>query len=477
MRPVVAGLLVLVAACSGSGATPPDVRPPTTQPPVQPQPVGSVVALQARIDSAKAGDVIVVEDGAYSTSAYITVRAAGTKEKPIRIQAKTIGGVTISGTHGFDVVSPATHVIIDGFVLTHASGRNQIRNGATNIRFVHNVFESSGDGAYITIAGDDAEIAYNELRNKKTVGNMIDVRGAGSQIAQRVWIHHNYFHDFSSAGENGAETIRFGLSGLSMSKGLGIIEHNLFVRSVGENEMLSIKSGSNIIRYNTLLDSPGAQLTLRHGNENLVYGNYFKATDGIRIFGDRHRVFSNYLEANSGGINIGNGGGEVADGAPLTSHDRPDDNVISYNTLVNNGRNYYMTARTDGLGARNTTFVNNVIVGGGSAASLTGPYTGGVWGGNIVWQTNGLGALPASGLDAVDPMLSLDASGIFRPRTGSPTIDSGVSMGDEAAVTVDMDGQTRTGRKDRGADEVMTGPATAKPLTVDEMMRLIRTRQ
>ena len=75
-----------------------------------------------------------------------------------------------------------------------------------------------------------------------------------------------------------------------MSKGLGVIEQNLFVRCVGENELMSIKSGSNIIRDNTLIDSPGAQLTLRHGNGNIVYGNYLRGTDGIRIFGDRNRV-------------------------------------------------------------------------------------------------------------------------------------------------------------------------------------------
>jgi poly(beta-D-mannuronate) lyase len=167
----------------------------------------------------------------------------------------------------------------------------------------------------------------------------------------------------------------------------GVIEHNLFVRCTGENELISIKSGSNTIRYNTFLDSPGAQLTLRHGNENLVYGNYLRGTDGIRIFGDRHQVFSNYLEGNTGGINIGNGGAEVADGAPLTSHDRPDRNVIAFNTLVNNRRNYYMTPRANGLGATHTVFANNIIRGGGPAVSLQGPYTGGAWSGNIVWQT------------------------------------------------------------------------------------------
>jgi poly(beta-D-mannuronate) lyase len=383
--------------------------------------VDSIAALQARITNARPGDVIVVKDGSYTTSAPLTIDRQGTKDKPIRIVATTTGGVTIAGTHGFDVLAPATYIEIDGFLFTHASGTTQIRPGATRVRFTHNVFEQVGDGAYLTVAGDDAEIDRNEFRNKKTLGNMIDVRGAGSQVAQRVTIHHNYFHDFTSPGPgtNGAETIRFGLSGLSMSKGLGVIEQNLFVRCIGENELMSIKSGSNTIRDNTLLDSPGAQLTLRHGNENVVSGNYLRGTDGIRIFGDRNTITGNYLERNTGGINIGNGDGEVADGAALTAHDRPDGTLIQFNTLVNNERNYFMSPRTNGLGATRTSFVDNIILGGGEAAALPGPYPEAVWRRNIVWQTAGLGAMPTAGDVAVDPAQAANAKGKSAPRPGS----------------------------------------------------------
>ena len=367
--------------------------------------VDSLAALQARINTAAPGDVIVMKDGVYRTAAPIAVERKGAAGKPIRIVAKTPGGVTISGSDGFDVSGTAAYVEIDGFLLTHASGKTQVRSGASHIRFTHNVFECSGDGAYITIAGDDTEIDRNEFRNKKTLGNMIDVRGAGSQIAQRVHIHHNYFHDFTSPGpgSNGAETIRFGLSGLSMSKGLGVIEQNLFVRCIGENELISIKSGSNTIRDNTILDSPGAQLTLRHGNENVVSGNYLRGTDGIRIFGDSNKVRDNYLEGNTGGIQIGNGGAEVADGAPLTSHDRPDDTEITGNTFVNNRRNYFMTARDNGLGAVRTVFADNTIQGGGTAASIDGPYPGAVWRDNVIWQTAGPGAMPVGTFKEAQP--------------------------------------------------------------------------
>jgi hypothetical protein len=256
-----------------------------------------------------------------------------------------------------------------------------------------------------------------------------------------------------------------------MSKGNGVIEHNLFLRCTGENELITVKSGSNAIRYNTFLDSEGAQLTLRHGNENEVYGNVLRGTAGIRIFGDRHRVFSNYLEGNSGALNIGNGGAEVADGAPLTSHDRPDDNVITFNTLVGNARNYYMTGRTNGLGATRTTFANNIVWGGGPAAELEGPYTGGVWKDNITWHTAGAGAMPEGAYEAVDPKLEAGAQGVFRPQAGSPALDS---AREDYGVALDMDGQRRTGKLDRGADEQSSDPAVTRVLSPTDWKRSTR---
>lgn len=432
--------------------------------------VSSIADLQAKINTAVAGDVIIMQNGVYTTDASITVNSQGTEIAPILIKAKTIGGVEITGTHGFNIVSPAKHIRIDGFLFTHSSGRTQIRSGATHIRFAHNFFECTGSGAYLTIAGHDAEIDRNEFRNKSTLGNMIDVRGSGSQIAQRVWIHHNYFHDFTSPGGNGAETIRFGLSGLSLSNGLGLIEHNLFERCNGENELISNKSSSNIYRYNTIVDSPGGELTLRHGNDCQVYGNYFRNSAGMRIFGDRHKIFSNYFESATG-INIGNGGGEVADGDPLTSHDRPDNCVIAFNTLINCTRNYFMTGRTNGLGAINTIFANNIIQGGGSAASLSGPYTGGVWSGNLIWNTTSTGVMPEGSYVSADPLLVARARGIYRPQSNSPAIDSAV--GDFPQVTLDLDGQPRPSLKDKGADEFSATLPKPLLLVPGDILKLI----
>jgi predicted nucleic acid-binding Zn ribbon protein len=432
--------------------------------------VTSISALQSRIDAALAGDVIIVQDGSYTTSAAITVNKAGTSSAPITIKAATTGGVTIGGSNGFSF-SSASYIVIQGFRFTHSSAIG-LPTGSHHIHFlrnwIHLTIASGADVSYFNISGDDMELGYNELYSKSTLGEMLDVSGSGSQVARRLWVHHNYFHDFTSPGGNGAETIRLGLSGLSMSTGAAIVEHNLFVHCNGENELISNKSSGNTYRYNTFLDSPGAQLTLRHANDCKAYGNYFRNTAGLRVYGDRHQIFSNYFEGNSIGIDMGNGDGEVADGAALTSHDRPDDAVVTFNTFVNNTNHYQMGGRTGGLGALNITVANNIMQGAGNAASIssTAPYTG-TWSGNILWNVTTAGNMPSSGYSTVNPMLAADSRGVYHLQSGSPAIDSAV--GTYSAVTFDMDGQARSGAKDKGADEVSTAGVSARFLTTAEV--------
>jgi poly(beta-D-mannuronate) lyase len=297
------------------------------------------------------------------------------------------------------------------------------------------------------------------------MGRFIAVRGDGSQIAQRLWIHHNYFFNFPfQGGANGAEPFQFGLSGLSLSSSNSIVEHNLFEKCHGENELLSVKASRVTIRHNTIRDCP-AQLTLRHGNFCQVYGNYFINTPGLRIFGDDHIIHSNYFENCSIAINIGNGGAEVADGAPLVSHDRPDRVLIAFNTMVNNTRNYLQTPRTNGIGATYITFVNNIIQGGGPAAEISGPYSNPVWNGNIIFNTQ-QGDMPAETFKTADPKLVKDGAGVFRLSKKSPAVKKG-SL--NPSVTVDMDGQARDTSPDIGADEISSEPVKARMLTAAQV--------
>src|SRR4029077_8539033 len=86
------------------------------------------------------------------------------------------------------------------------------------------------DNDWITVGGTSnyCEVDHNETGPKIQIGNTIMLSGAGPQIVQNTWIHHNYIHDIKRAGGNGWECIRAGLSGWWLSVAHSLIEHNLF---------------------------------------------------------------------------------------------------------------------------------------------------------------------------------------------------------------------------------------------------------
>jgi poly(beta-D-mannuronate) lyase len=372
--------------------------------------VTSIAALQKAISGAAPGDVIILASGKYIAEADIVVDKQGTAEKPITISAQAIGGTEISGAGGFNISGNAKYIVIKGFKFSHSASKARAGGATSFCRWSQNIFETPGTGEYLTIAGSDHEVDYNTFQNKDSLGRFIAIRGTGSQIAERVWIHHNYFKTHKNQGNrNGAEALQFGLSGFSLSSSNSVVEYNLFEDCAGENELISVKASKVTLRYNTIRDC-AAQFTLRHGNFCQVYGNAFFNTPGLRIFGDDHVIYGNYFENCSIGINIGNGGAEVADGAPLTSHDRPDRVLIAFNTLVNNKTNIVQTSRTNGLGATYISVIGNIIDGGGPAANISGPYANSTWRGNIIFRTNGAGDMPAEGYVSIDPKLVTNVS-------------------------------------------------------------------
>jgi poly(beta-D-mannuronate) lyase len=429
--------------------------------------VSSIADLQNAINHANPGDRILLSNGIYTTGADILISRAGTASSPITIAAQNPGKAEITGSGGFSLVSPAAYVIIRDFKFTHAASKAKTGIGTSFCQWTHNVFENEGAGEDLTIAGSDHQIDYNTFQNKNAMGRFLAIRGSGSQIAERLWIHHNYFVNFKDqGGANGAEAFQFGLSGFSLSSSNSIVEYNLFENCAGENELISIKASAVTLRYNTIRDCP-AQFTLRHGNKSQVYGNYFINTPGLRIFGDDHLVYSNHFENCNPAITIGNGDGEVADGAKLTAHDRPDRVLIANNTLVNNKTNIVQLGRTNGLGSTTITIVNNVIRGGGPAASISGSLLNPVWEGNIIFSTQGAGDMPQGSYITTDPKLARDATGTFHLQKGSPAIDA--SKGKYTTVNVDMDGQPRTAKPDVGADEFSDAPVKVRILNPSDV--------
>ncbi|MEO6993321.1 MAG: polysaccharide lyase 6 family protein [Lacunisphaera sp.] len=430
--------------------------------------VDSITALQSALNESVAGDIFILNDGVYPTTQPIILNRPGSAEQPIVVTVKNVGAAEITGTHGFVVTGSAAYVTISGFKFTHAAGTALIDEGTSHIRFTRNSFLCSGDGADLSISGDDAQIDYNEFGAKKTAGNMIAVAGTGTQVSRRLWIHHNYFHDLTNSGREGAQMLRLGLMGTQgQSIGAALVENNLFADCRGVTEMISSRSSGNTFRYNTFIDSPTAQLTLRRGNDCIVYGNYFRNTEGIRIYGSRHQIFSNYFERNHIAIAIGNGAPDPTDGT-ANKNAHPDECVVAFNTFVNNSTHYLMSRRAPvGLGATHTTFANNIVVGGDTVAKIGGPYADAAWSGNLLWNFQKFGDIPPEGFTQVDPLLAAGPDGIQRPQAGSPAF--GAAVGAFPAVTVDFDGQPRPGKKSIGASESSTAPTTPHFISVAEV--------
>lgn len=431
--------------------------------------VDSPAALREALRRAVPGDRIQLKDGVHQLDATLSIRSGGTADRPLVIEAETLHGAELTGSHGIAIGESAEHVVIRGLRLTHAAGRFTVAAGARHIRITRNQFRCSGDGVMLSISGDDVEVDHNEFAEKTTTGAMLALAGAGQQVARRAWIHHNLFRDFAAPLGSNSEMLRVGLSVTGLSVGRALVEHNLFLRARGETRLISNRSSGNVYRHNTFAESPTAQVDLRHGNEVEFYGNFLRGTEGLRLFGDRHRVHGNYFESNYAGISLGNGTVESAGpGAPAAAMDRPDDCAIVFNTFVDN-RTHLQLARAAGerLGARNITVAHNVFQGGTTVARIDGPYAGAVWKGNFLGPRVSPGQMPPEGYTRGNLQLQAAADGLQRPAPSSPLLDAGSR--DFPFVQVDLDGQPRGDRPDAGADEVSTAPASARPLRPEDV--------
>ena len=353
--------------------------------------------------------------------------------------------------------------MLAGFAFKHAPPAVNIAAGASHCRVTRNLFELSlkSRSTYCQVAGSDCEIDHNEFRNKKTEGEMLLVVGPGtSEMAQHTWIHHNYFHDFKSPPANNCSAIQIGMSGRSMSSGWSITEYNLFTKCAGENEgCICNKSSDNTYRFNTFGEG-STELSIRHGNRCEIYANFFVGSQGIRLFGHDHKVYSNYFEHCHPAIHIGNGDGIIPP-AKLTAHDKPTGVEVVFNTLIDNKGNIVMRGRNRGLGAGDAVIADNIIMGGPKAAAIEGPLQDPVWQGNIVWNTDGgEGNIPTYGFKSIDPQLKPDASGEDQLQSTSPAI--GAAVGSYPFVSVDVNGRPRGTKLDVGAEQFSN--ATAAPV-------------
>jgi poly(beta-D-mannuronate) lyase len=419
--------------------------------------VATTGALATAIAAAKPGDCIVLADGTYG---FPTIKAKGTTDKPIVISAKHRGKATVAS--GNLVLDGAAFVTVEGLSWTSA-GSVRVTDAdhcrITRTRFHPTAEVANTDWISVTGTSDATRIDHNELGPKHVISNIVMLSGHGSQIVTHTRIDHNYFHDVVRTTGNGWETIRAGLSGLALSSSHTVIEANLFERCDGDPETISIKSSDNIIRNNTLRATRG-EITLRHGNRNQVSGNYIlgegqASTGGIRVCGQDHRIFDNYVEGIDGlGVFLESGDSDAMNEAG-TAHYRVYRAQVVFNTIV--GSDGIANGGAHTFAPVDSVIANNLVQGpSGHAFTQKDPVTP-TYEGNIAHPTGGTSVgmtVPASAVRVVDPKLQ-QQGGVWRLSATSPAIDAAV--GSWAFVTTDIDGEPRSA-PDVGCDERSSAP-------------------
>ncbi len=273
-------------------------------------------AYKQAVKSAVPGDTIVLQNGNWSDFEMVFT-GEGTAERPITLAAETKGQVVLSGQSNLRIAG--NHLVVRGLVFKDGytptseviSFRRNKAHLASNSRVTEVVIDNYNNpdpgesDFWVIMYGKNNRFDHNHLAGKRNRGVTMAVRLDTEQSRENGHkIDHNYFGPRPPLGSNGGETLRIGTSRYSLTNSNTIVEHNYFDRTNGELEIISVKSGGNIIRANTFFEARGT-LTLRHGNGNFVednvfFGNGKEHTGGIRVINADQTIRNNYMEGLKG---------------------------------------------------------------------------------------------------------------------------------------------------------------------------------
>lgn len=255
------------------------------------------------------GDKVIMKAGDWKNQ-QIVFEGKGTEQKPITLTTEKPGEIICSGNSTLKIDGEYLVVnglaFADGFsekdaVVTFSKTSNYCR--LTNSSIInYNHPDKTFDYKWVSIFGTYNRVDHCELTGKTHQGTTLVVWLSDKPNYSQI--DHNYFGPRPDLGVNGGETIRIGTSEWSMYNSYTKVESNIFDKCNGEMEIISIKSGHNLISNNLFYECAGT-LTFRHGNNSEVANNFFignniKNTGGIRLIGENQNVHDNYLQGLTG---------------------------------------------------------------------------------------------------------------------------------------------------------------------------------
>lgn len=306
------------------------------------------------LKTAKPKDRVILKDGIY-TNATIAFT-----NNDISFIAEHSGAVFFEGNSRLSFAGENN--LIEGFVWQNG-GKDlesksviEFKNGkdlstksiVQNCAIVgYNALDLNTDNKWVSIYGTYNIFTHCLLKDKFNKGATLVVWLDGNTEAHHT-ISYNYFLNRQNGpnADNGLESLRIGTSETSFTPAHCVVAFNRFEKCDGEIEIISNKSWNNSYFHNSFVNNDGG-LTLRHGNNCLVDGNFFDGADknksyGVRFIGEGHVAINNYF------YHL-NGAPSQAFRAPLT--------IV--NGLVNTPINGYFQVRRAVVS--NNIFVNCIM--------------------------------------------------------------------------------------------------------------------
>jgi len=268
--------------------------------------------IRALLPNLRPGDAIIVRDGSYQLKTDILkwpATASGNASAPIFLLAESAGGVRLSGNLEWRLKGKHLHVA--GFRFVGTTGPVVLEGDYA--RFTSNTFERAeiGLGIYASRVEIDNNIWSGTLG--QSLWHAQPHVGCGNTNTCLYYkhnrIHHNTWQDIAKTKPNGLEPIMLGYGYAPLPSGYdnathARIDHNVFSNARGDGEVISIKSDSNTIEHNCIVNSGAGALVIRMGSNNRISDNEIvgSSTTGIRISGESNIIENNVFATSNSSV-------------------------------------------------------------------------------------------------------------------------------------------------------------------------------
>ena len=237
--------------------------------------------IQSAVDSASAGDTIMVDAGVYSENVVVSrsnVRLVGAGKNVILDGDSLIGiGIYVKGA---SAAVPVTGVEVSNFEVRNFE-RGIIAQFAANASVMHNYVHDNADKIGPTLLGDGTGIELVTSSSSDVSHNVVIRNGIGG-IQLRVGSTGNAIHH-NDVNENGWQSPTLDGVGI-LDTGLGTndnrVEYNVIDSNNGRGVLLSRPSGTVPITGNLVAHNQA------HGNQRAGIAVMAAATANIIVFND-----------------------------------------------------------------------------------------------------------------------------------------------------------------------------------------------